>query len=94
MQYHTVAAGFIRFSPSHFAAEERLLTRHAYPDLAAHKQEHERFTRKIQDFNEKASTGRLTLTVTLSAFLREWLTGHIMQVDRRYATYLKDKAAV
>lgn len=68
--------------------------RHAYPELAAHKQQHEQFTRKIQDFSDKARTGKLALTVALSAFLREWLTGHIMQVDRKYATYLQEKAAV
>ncbi len=89
-----VLTELVSYTRTHFAAEERLLAKHAYPELAAHKQQHEQFTRKIQDFSEKASTGKLALTVTLSAFLKEWLTGHIMQVDRKYATYLQEKAAV
>lgn len=89
-----VLAELVTYTRTHFAAEERLLTQHAYPELAAHKQQHEQFTRKIQDFSDKARTGKLALTVTLSAFLKEWLTGHIMQVDRKYATYLQEKAVV
>lgn len=89
-----VLAELVNYTRTHFAAEERLLTKYAYPDLAAHQLQHEQFTRKIQDFSEKARSGKLVPTVTLSAFLKEWLTGHIMQVDRQYAAYLQDKAVV
>lgn len=89
-----VLAELVTYTRTHFAAEERLLVQHGYPDLAAHKLQHDQFTRKIQDFSDKARTGKLALTVTLSAFLKEWLTGHIMQVDRKYATYLQEKAVI
>lgn len=89
-----VLAELVSYTRTHFATEERLLSKHAYPDLAAHRQQHQAFTRKVQNYNEKASTGKVTLTVSLAAFLKEWLVGHIQQVDRQYAAWLQERALV
>ncbi len=82
----------IQYTTTHFAHEERLMRLHEYPDLAAHKVEHDALTKKVIQFQSDFQTGRVTITVQLLQFLKNWLEHHIERSDQRYAPHFKNKA--
>jgi len=82
----------IQYTASHFAHEERLMGLHGYPDLAAHKAEHDALTKKVLQFQTDYQSGHAALTTRLFLFLKDWLVIHIQGTDRKYAPYLIRKA--
>ena len=79
----------------HFAAEERLQLRNAYPDYASHKSEHTRFMadvdRLTREFRVEGAT--LALVILTNKTLTSWLLQHITKTDMAFASYLRDEAA-
>ena len=82
----------VQYTAVHFAHEERLMRLHDYPELAAHKAEHEALTRQVLKFQEDFNAGRAAMTVQLLQFLKEWLQHHIKESDLKLAPYLKERA--
>ncbi|MCL5268880.1 MAG: bacteriohemerythrin [Bacteroidetes bacterium] len=75
----------------HFSTEEKLFEKHGYPESARHKKEHEDLTKQVLDIGRKYNAGEMVLTMDLMNFLKEWLNNHIMQVDKKYSTFLNAK---
>lgn len=84
-------SSFIAYTGAHFAAEERLMLTHAYPDYAQHKLEHEELTDKLVQFQQEFQAGRTTVTLELLRFLRVWLGEHISVVDSTVGDYLNQR---
>jgi hemerythrin len=81
----------IEKSRAHFTAEEVLMDRHGFPDLAAHKAEHERLLAEAAHLQElyrkgEVSSGR---TQETSEFIRRWLFGHIAEKDLPYRPFVR-----
>jgi len=83
-----VLASLVKYTKSHFAAEEGLMQAHQYPDLVNHKAEHQRFTQTIMEFQGRFQRNEVSVTIDLMDFLKDWLTKHIMGVDKKYTPYL------
>lgn len=83
-----VLASLIKYTKSHFAAEEGLMRTNQYPDLVNHKGEHERFTQTIEDFQGRFQRNEVAMTVDVMDFLKDWLAKHIMGVDKQYVPHL------
>lgn len=77
------------YTAEHFAAEERLMQESEFPELAAHKTEHESLLRQFQELQQKHEAGSMTLSIMVMHFLRDWLSHHIQEVDRRLADHLR-----
>jgi hemerythrin len=86
-----ILARLVQYTMVHFAHEERLMRLHDYPDLAAHKAQHQALTQKVQQFQADFNAGKTAMTVQLMHFLRDWLTDHIAGSDQKYAPLLKEK---
>jgi hemerythrin len=82
----------VQYTVVHFAHEERLMRLHDYPDVAAHRAEHEALTKQVLKFQEDFTAGRASITVQLLQFLRNWLQHHIQASDQRLAPYLKERS--
>lgn len=80
-------SGLRGYAATHFGNEEKELKRIGYPDYAAHKAEHDAFVAKIADFQQKFADGKVGLSIEIMSFLKDWLTNHIMVVDKKYAPY-------
>lgn len=78
----------------HFAAEERLQLRHAYPHYAAHKSQHVHFIAEVARlsvaFREEGST--LSLVIMTNKTMASWLVQHITKTDMEFAGYLREQA--
>ena len=70
----------------HFAAEEQLMRDIGFPDIAAHIAEHQRLQRELEDYRAQLLDRKGT--IDFSAFIKSWLIGHLMTMDREYADYL------
>ncbi|MBI5091573.1 MAG: hemerythrin family protein [Candidatus Hydrogenedentes bacterium] len=75
----------------HFAEEEKYMTQHAYPDFTGHKAQHEAFKQKVGDFQKKLAEGKANVTLEVMTFLKDWLSKHILDVDKKYGPYLNEK---
>ena len=83
-----VIDGLIRYTESHFTAEEAMLKQRNYSQLAAHCQEHKKLTRQVHELRDKFRGGQITLTIETMQFLKSWLADHIMGHDQVYSREL------
>ena len=83
--------GLVDYVRLHFNTEERLFARHGYTDSAAHKREHEEFTKRVLDFQAQYHEGASAISVELVEFLVTWLKNHVMGSDKKYAPFMKLK---
>jgi len=84
-------ARLVQYTQEHFAHEEELMQQAGYPDLPAHKLEHEDLTRRVLAFQMDFEAGRIGTAIGLLQFLKEWLQKHLIESDQKYAPYLKAK---
>jgi hemerythrin-like metal-binding protein len=82
-----ILANLVDYTEVHFAAEEHLMRTNAYPGFLKHYEDHARFTEKIKAFQRQFRSGKVTLSVQLSSFLKEWLRDHILQTDQQYVEF-------
>lgn len=83
--------GLISYTATHFAAEEKLMAQHAYPDAVAHKREHENLVKQVVELQNNFKAGKAILTLDVMMFLKGWLVKHIQGDDRKYGIYLNSK---
>ena len=89
-----VLADLESYTIVHFAAEEALMARYAYPEEDKHLAAHAEFRTKIEllkQQSEKNDQNGLTIPVLL--FLRQWLTDHIANIDQGLGDYLIEQNA-
>jgi|WetSurMetagenome_2_1015567.scaffolds.fasta_scaffold83953_2 hemerythrin len=77
----------VAYTREHFAFEEGMLQRAAYPELTAHKAVHAALTAKALQLQADVRAGA-DVTMDVMHFLVNWLTNHIAEVDRKYSPYL------
>lgn len=82
----------------HFDAEEDLMRKSDFVCLDTagrqyyekHTLEHAEFTKKITDMNRQHHEKKSYISVDLLTYLVEWLLNHIANVDKQYASFMKD----
>ena len=82
----------VAYTRWHFAAEEGLMRAHNYPDYATHRAQHEQLTATVLQFRDDFEAGRRALSIPLMKFLKDWLTHHIMGMDRKLGPYVRPQA--
>jgi methyl-accepting chemotaxis protein/hemerythrin len=73
---------------THFKFEEHLFEKSGYPKSSEHKSIHKIFVDKVNAFERDLKTGRVTVSLEIMRFLKEWLVKHIKGTDRQYAPYV------
>ncbi|MBI5849255.1 MAG: hemerythrin family protein [Nitrospirae bacterium] len=86
-----VLARLIDYTKFHFAAEEKLMESNKYPGYLSQKGEHDNLTKKVMDLKARLDAGNMVVTVEVMAFLKDWLTKHIMGQDKKYSSFLNAK---
>jgi hemerythrin len=84
-------AELVNYTKTHFQAEEALLKSKNYPELAAHQQQHHKFTDQVMQFQKDFNEGRTSVSIQTLNFLRDWLTKHILEIDQRYSAFMTGK---
>jgi len=82
----------VAYTIYHFAREEKLMEQAAYPELEEHRRKHQAMAAKVAEYRKEIEGGAPTVAIRFMQFLRQWLTNHILQTDKRYGPYLKGVA--
>lgn len=77
------------YTARHFAEEEEVMRRAAYPQLASHQELHRTLLSQVADLQRRFAAGEQLKTMDVSEFLANWLSKHILQVDHAYVEHLK-----
>lgn len=89
-----VLNGLITYTATHFAAEEKLMALHSYPELEQHTAVHQALVKQVLELQEKFKSGQTMLTHSVMIFLKDWLVNHIQGDDKKYGVYLNSKGVV
>jgi hemerythrin len=76
------------YTVTHFAFEESLMEKGAYPFAAAHKHVHEAFAAQVAGYQKKFAAGQ-DISKHLRSELQIWLTNHIKRDDKDFAPYVR-----
>lgn len=78
----------VKYTKFHFRSEEELMERAGYEDFASHKAAHDAFTARVLEFQNELNENKLDVE-KLVIFLTDWLTNHILIVDKKYEDSFK-----
>ncbi len=79
----------VAYTDFHFKAEEKLMARANYPDLAAHVAKHAAMKQEVQRLLGAAQSGGASVSITMMAFLKNWLSRHIEGTDKQYVPAMR-----
>jgi hemerythrin len=72
----------------HFSHEERLMLKHGYREMEAHKVEHQDLIRSARKLQQEILQANKPVAEQEIVFLERWLTEHILTFDMRLGSYL------
>jgi len=78
----------VQYTVKHFGHEEALMATHHYAGAAVHISEHKKLVGDVLAFKDKLAHGKAMISIELLKFLRDWLTTHILQTDKRFGQAL------
>ncbi|MBN2381886.1 hemerythrin family protein [bacterium] len=84
-------SGMLEYSSYHFATEQRYMEQNKYPELEAHRREHDLFIARTQGFYERYKEGRFMSSLEITNFLKEWIADHLANVDQKLGKFLVKK---
>jgi len=73
------------YSEYHFATEEKYFDLFKYPDSIKHKQVHQDFRNQVASFREHYQENEDLYARRVLEFMKNWLTDHIVTLDKAYA---------
>lgn len=85
--------GFLSdYTRSHFALEEELQARFAYPHFSLHREEHRAFLKELDGLKKKMALGGGSpeLARLAGRTLLRWLVGHVCATDRRLGEFVNE----
>ena len=85
-----ILPGLLEYTKTHFFVEEELMIAYDYPDIKGHKKAHDSFKGKIEALHAQLSNGDGNIPNSIMLFLKDWLTTHIMETDKKLSAYLKE----
>lgn len=86
--------GFLdQYVVTHFATEEGLQQEYCYPGYEKHRTEHADFLHRLQFFKEELSNSAPSrdFVLRVNQTLIDWLTSHILTVDKAASEFLLKK---
>ncbi len=85
-----VIMDLITYVTEHFSEEERLMISCNYPDLPAHRQEHDQFVSRLREIQVNFLHGH-KMAASVLDFMVEWLVCHIKGTDQNYSRFIHQR---
>ena len=90
----SIINGLVDYTEYHFGREEAMMGAAGYAELASHIAIHQGIIEALQRLRDAYAGGfRDGIERRLLDFMRDWLTGHILGEDMKYAPAMKGRAA-
>ncbi len=84
-----VLDALLDYTEYHFNREEQLMETAGYPDLESHKRTHATLRAQVADIRDRYVRNPESIHAReVLAFLRNWLTSHIMGRDKLYQPFM------
>lgn len=80
----------ITYVTEHFSVEERLMLSCSYPDMAAHRREHDQFVSRLREIQVSFIDGH-EMSENVLDFLADWLVRHIKGTDQAYSRFIRQQ---
>ncbi|MFQ5643042.1 MAG: bacteriohemerythrin [Thiogranum sp.] len=81
----------MRYVAKHFSEEEALMREHGYPDYAAHKKLHDKFSAEMLKMQSEINNRNIRFKKKMSSLLWDWLYHHINEIDYKYREFFQSK---
>lgn len=88
-----ILAELVRYTQYHFDTEDRLMDQHKFVGSISHKAEHKKLVADVVAYKTRFDKGDVLMSADLMNFLRDWLTRHIQQTDRKLGKALVEAGA-
>jgi hemerythrin len=75
----------------HFMEEQSLMSLHAYPAYAEHRQEHDELITELEELSRRIASGEFTTAASAASKLEDWLLKHMNTSDAAFETYLEER---
>lgn len=79
------------YTQTHFVVEEEFMRVYKYPETDEHRRAHQAFIDRIASLTESIEDGGIDLPNSLMSFLKNWLSAHILQIDKKLVNFLVAK---
>lgn len=86
-----VIQDLVDYTVSHFSTEEKFMIKYNYPWMLPHRSEHKKFVDKVSDFQKGYNEGKMSLSIEIMNFLKDWLVNHIQNTDKKLGPFLKEQ---
>jgi hemerythrin len=86
-----VVTSLVRYTIFHFHTEEKMLEEINYPHLGEHRKRHKKLLAHVKKISARVDNQEPGVENELLAFLKKWLTNHIMKVDGHYSSFAHQK---
>lgn len=86
-----VLGGLITYTQTHFRDEETEMERLGYPDLDEHRQKHQLLTTQAAALYEQLRKAQPIDKTATAAFLKDWLTDHVLHDDKQIGVFLSQQ---
>lgn len=83
-----ILAELMEYTKYHFTAEESLMKKYDYPDYEEHRKVHDWFVEEVNKLLSEYNSGAFALSFTTFSFLKDWISSHILVVDKKYEPFL------
>ena len=84
-QLDDILAELVHYTQTHFRDEETLMAAHHFAGLEAHRAAHAALFAQLQGLLHRRAEGEPVMGDEVIAFLYDWLTQHILEMDKQYA---------
>lgn len=81
----------LEFSRSHFAYEEEVMAKFAYPDAARHRRMHKDFDQRVYDYYRQVLDGETVLNSEILKMLSTWFKSHTGREDKLAFEYIRQQ---
>ena len=90
----SIINGLVDYTEYHFGREEAMMRASGYAELESHHVAHRQIIEALQHIREAYAGGfRDGIERGLLDFMRDWITGHILGEDMKYAPVMKGREA-
>ncbi len=82
----------IEYTAWHFRHEERLMQVNGYDDMTSHQEKHTDLAGQAVEIQGKFEAGDDSALEVLMPFLKDWLTEHIQETDKKLGQFLAEQS--
>jgi hemerythrin-like metal-binding protein len=87
-----ILKGLTDYSIDHFRDEEEEMSQAGYPRFDSHKEEHQIFIDRLLKLTFDMETKNKSINLRLLKFLKVWFSGHILNTDKKFVSYVNGES--